>query len=254
MSNSESPNKFQPSSGFLIPPENFKPHAPEGGGTKGTGCCPGCRCGSSCAGSRCCAWFSKQPMMKKIAVSVGAVVLLAAVVFGARYACTEITFKKADELIKSGFFALAEEQLDCHRHAFVKEERGCNALISVYHKTQNRARRQWAAESCLHNGVQTLTAYLGISAGLQESGQVEEALRVLKELKPRFDQNPAYHYEVYGIYRRAKLDKEAADELYRVYELAQDKKSVAPELLALLQKIGDTTRFEKVKAETKLIQ
>lgn len=250
MSDSESPNKFQPSQGFLIPPENFKPHKPEEASRE---CCDGkggAQSGACCPGSRCCAWFSKQSLKKKIGISITAVVLVGAIVCGVRFACIEYHFKKADAHMKNGFFALAEEQLDCYRRSYVKEERGCNALISVYHQTQNKARRQWASESCIQNGVQTLTAYLGISAGLQENGRIDEALRVLKELKPRFDQNPAYHFEIYGIYRRTKMNKEAANELYRVYELAQDKKSVAGELLPLLQSIGDTARFEKVKAES----
>lgn len=244
MSDHESPNKFQPSQNFVIPPESFKPHTEDS--KTGGGCCPGCRC---CSRSKCCVWFSQQTLKKKVGIVLGGVALLVGVVFGVRFFCIQHHFKKADEFAKNGFFALAEEQLDCHRRSYAKDERGCNLMISVYHQTQNKTRRQWASERCLQNGVQTLMAYLGVSAGLQDSGRAEEALRVLKEVKPRFEQNPAYHYEVYGIYRRAKLDKQAADALYRVYELAPDKKAVTTELLPLLQSVGDTVRFEKVKAE-----
>lgn len=122
--------------------------------------------------------------------------------------------KKAEEEIPHGFWALAFENLDHHRHQLVKNENDCNTLLNVYANAKKADRLEWASQACVENGVETLATYLSLVTAEEFQGRDQDALGLLNQLTKKFDRESEPYRRMAILLARNKDEAGTAEAIF----------------------------------------
>jgi tetratricopeptide (TPR) repeat protein len=159
---------------------------------------------------------------------------------------------RAEAQLQRGFPAAAAETLDRHRAWLTDTDRGCRALIGSYYGARRAERLEWASEACLDGGRDLIEAHLGLAAARELTGRDPDALRLLSQVAPRFDQSPDLYYRMAQIYRRNKRDDAAVGAFLEASKRAPDNAQLSMDALEYFSSINrwaEATRMaEKLRS------
>jgi tetratricopeptide (TPR) repeat protein len=144
------------------------------------------------------------PLLWAAPLVAGGCLILGAFVWGGTHLYQKHLIHRANELLKKGYAGLAAEQLEPHRKSLARTAEGCRTLTTALLAARRLAPLEATAQRCLENELATPEVVVGLSAAFEQTGRVNEAIRLLTDAAAANPKAPEFSHRLGLIYQEQK--------------------------------------------------